>query len=210
VWQHGLGKFNYVVHEYFALIEIWGKCIFPLKLKEFVGLNLPSCLSVSLSSFLPTFVCLFVCLLVWTLLRTHFRCTGLFLHLIVHNDTHAHARTHTHTYTHARTHFVWFLWTRDWPITETLTRQHNIHKTQISVHPAGFEPTIPTSEWPQAHTLECSDTRISLILSWEAQLCILWCHIVFSFNFILFSCFTVLVWDQPDETPETTAGVYKL
>ena len=108
------------------------------------------------------------------------------------------------------THFVWFLWTRDWPITETLTWQHSIHKRQISMHPAWFEPTIPTSEWPQAHALDCPDTGISLRLSWEAQLYILWCHIVFSFNFILFSSFTILVWNQPHETAETTTGDYKL
>ena len=168
-----------------------------------MGLNLSFFLPSFLPIFLPLFVCfflslfiLFIYFLVWTLLPTHFRPTGLLLHLITRNHTH--------------THFVWFLWKRYWPITETLTWQHKIHKRQISVHPAGFEPTIPTSEWPQAHTLDCPDAGISLRLSWEAQFCVPWCHIVFSFNFILFSCFTVLVWDQPDETAETTAGDYKL
>jgi len=30
---------------------------------------------------------------------------------------------------------------------------HNIHKRQTSVFPAGLEPTIPASEWPQTYAL---------------------------------------------------------
>jgi hypothetical protein len=31
---------------------------------------------------------------------------------------------------------------------------HNIHKRQTFMTPAGFEPTIPESEWPKTHALE--------------------------------------------------------
>ena len=30
----------------------------------------------------------------------------------------------------------------------------NTHKRQSSMPPAGFEPTIPVSEWPQTHALD--------------------------------------------------------
>ena len=31
---------------------------------------------------------------------------------------------------------------------------HNTHKRQTSMPPAGFEPAIPASEWPQTHALD--------------------------------------------------------
>jgi len=31
---------------------------------------------------------------------------------------------------------------------------HNIYKRQTSMPPAGFEPAIPASEWPQTHALD--------------------------------------------------------
>ena len=31
---------------------------------------------------------------------------------------------------------------------------HNTHKRQTSIHPAGFEPAVPTSERPQTHALD--------------------------------------------------------
>ena len=39
---------------------------------------------------------------------------------------------------------------------------HNTHKRQTSMHPAGFEPTIPASKLPQTHALDCAATRSSL------------------------------------------------
>jgi hypothetical protein len=33
---------------------------------------------------------------------------------------------------------------------------NNTHKRQISMAPVGFEPTIPTSERPQTHALDCA------------------------------------------------------
>jgi hypothetical protein len=32
--------------------------------------------------------------------------------------------------------------------------KHNTHKRQTSMPPAGFEPKIPASEWPQTHALD--------------------------------------------------------
>jgi len=37
---------------------------------------------------------------------------------------------------------------------------HNIHDGQTSMPPAGFEPAIPASEWPQTHALDHSATGI--------------------------------------------------
>jgi hypothetical protein len=150
-----------------------------------VGLNLPSSL---------LFIYLFIYLLVWTLLPTHFRCTGLLLLLI----------THTHT------HFVWFLWTRDWPITETLTwtTQHSqetdIHApSRILTHnPNKWVATRPHFRLPKHLDQPEIKLRNSVVYT-VVPYCI-------QFYFILFSCFTVLVWDQPGETAETTSGDYKL
>jgi len=59
--------------------------------------------------------------------------------------------THTHTHTHT----LGLLWTRDRPAPNTFTySNHNIHKTQISMLQAGFEPAIPRSARLQTHTLE--------------------------------------------------------
>jgi hypothetical protein len=38
---------------------------------------------------------------------------------------------------------------------------HNTHKRQIPMPPAGFELTIPTSDWRQTHALHHAATRIS-------------------------------------------------
>jgi len=40
------------------------------------------------------------------------------------------------------------------------TCQHNTHKRQICITPAGFEPTIPGSEQPQTHALDRMATEI--------------------------------------------------
>jgi len=39
---------------------------------------------------------------------------------------------------------------------------HNTHKRQISMHPAGFEPAIPTSERPQTHDIDSRATGIGI------------------------------------------------
>jgi hypothetical protein len=42
---------------------------------------------------------------------------------------------------------------------------HNTHKRQASISPAGFEPTRPKRERPQAHALDHAVTQIGLIPS---------------------------------------------
>jgi len=49
---------------------------------------------------------------------------------------------------------------RDWPIAETSDSTQYSHGTDIHVS-GGFEPTIPASEWPQTHTLNCKATGLS-------------------------------------------------
>jgi hypothetical protein len=49
-------------------------------------------------------------------------------------------------YDHTQTHL-----TRDQPVAETSTLQHNTRKRQTSMPPAGFEPTIQAGERPQTH-----------------------------------------------------------
>jgi hypothetical protein len=39
---------------------------------------------------------------------------------------------------------------------------HNTHNRQTSKHPAGLEPTIPASEWPQIHALDRAATAIGI------------------------------------------------
>jgi hypothetical protein len=58
-------------------------------------------------------------------------------------------------------HSVGLLWASDQPDTETSTWQHTTLKRETSMPPAIFEPTIPTSELPQTHTLEGVVTGIS-------------------------------------------------
>jgi hypothetical protein len=56
---------------------------------------------------------------------------------------------------------VGILWTKDWPLAETSTWQHtNTHKRQTSMHPVGFEPTIPASPRPQTYALDCAAAGI--------------------------------------------------
>jgi len=40
-------------------------------------------------------------------------------------------------------HLVGRPWTRNRPLAETTTWQHNIRQTQISMSPAGFQPKFP-------------------------------------------------------------------
>ena len=42
--------------------------------------------------------------------------------------------------------------------------KHNTHNRRASMSPAGFEPTIPTSEGPQTHALERAATGIGISL----------------------------------------------
>jgi len=50
------------------------------------------------------------------------------------------------------------LWTRDQTDAENSTRQHTTLTTQTSMHPAEFEPAIPTSEQPQTYALGRANT----------------------------------------------------
>jgi hypothetical protein len=67
------------------------------------------------------------------------------------------SRIHDHTQTPQS---VGFLWTNDQPLRRDLyLTTHNTHNRQISMPPAGFEPTIATSERPQTYALDCADTE---------------------------------------------------
>jgi len=57
-------------------------------------------------------------------------------------------RSHTDT-----PHSVGLLWTSDRPVSETSPWQHNTHKKQTSMPPAGFEPTVWASGRPQTQAL---------------------------------------------------------
>jgi hypothetical protein len=58
-------------------------------------------------------------------------------------------------------HPVGLLWTSDKPDAETSTWQHTrLTRDRYPVSPAGFEPAIPASEWPQTHALVCVATGI--------------------------------------------------
>jgi hypothetical protein len=58
-------------------------------------------------------------------------------------------------------HSVWLLWTRDRPVTEPSTWQHDIHKRQTLVTPVGFKPTVPSNVRPQTYAIVCAATGIS-------------------------------------------------
>jgi hypothetical protein len=54
---------------------------------------------------------------------------------------------------------VWLLWTSDRPVAETPIWQHTkLTRDRHPCSPAGFEPTIPTSERPQTDVLDGADT----------------------------------------------------
>jgi hypothetical protein len=57
-------------------------------------------------------------------------------------------------------HSAGFLWTRNQPDAKTSTLQHRTLRRQISMPPAGFEPPIPASAWPQTHVLDGAATGI--------------------------------------------------
>jgi len=56
-------------------------------------------------------------------------------------------------------HSVGLLWKRDQTDAETSIRQRTKQSQETNIHdPAGFEPTIPASEWPQTHALDYGAT----------------------------------------------------
>jgi hypothetical protein len=61
-------------------------------------------------------------------------------------------------------HSVGLLWTSDQPGPQTSTWLHNIHKRQISMLSAGFEPEIPASKRLQTHSLDCAALPLYSIL----------------------------------------------
>jgi hypothetical protein len=63
-------------------------------------------------------------------------------------------------------HLVGLLWTRDQPVAEPSTLQHNTYKGQTLMSPAGFEPTIPASERPQIHALDSAATGIGTVYNY--------------------------------------------
>jgi hypothetical protein len=62
-------------------------------------------------------------------------------------------------------HLIGLLWTSDQPGAEASTRQHTTLKRdrQISMPPAGLEPTIPASERPQTHALDRAAAGIGTV-----------------------------------------------
>jgi len=68
-------------------------------------------------------------------------------------------------------------WTRDRPITETSTWQHNTLKRQTSVLPAGFESAIPASEWLQIHALDGAATEIAFFSN-ILMILMIWHHLL--------------------------------
>jgi hypothetical protein len=57
-------------------------------------------------------------------------------------------------------HSVGLLWKIDQPDAETSNWQHTTHKRETAMPTAGFEPTIPACERPQAHALDGAATGI--------------------------------------------------
>jgi hypothetical protein len=49
---------------------------------------------------------------------------------------------------------------------------HTSNTTQTSMPPVGFEPTIPTSERPQTHVLDCAATGIGLCYTYMNIICL--------------------------------------
>jgi hypothetical protein len=74
-------------------------------------------------------------------LSTLRRCGVLLVHLITLNDTHTLGRTHLDEGSAHR---------RDIYLHNKLRSQ----QTDIYALPAGFEPAVPASDWPQTHALD--------------------------------------------------------
>jgi hypothetical protein len=102
--------------------------------------------------------------------------THTHIHTHTHTFTHTYSHTHifTHIHTHTHTHSLTFTHTHSYTFTHTHTLGRtpldeglaclitlNTHKTQTSVFPVGFEPTITADERPQTHALDRAATGIS-------------------------------------------------
>ena len=57
---------------------------------------------------------------------------------------------------------VGLLWTSDQLVAEISTITHNTHKREISMPPAGFEPTISESERPHTYALDSAATDLGM------------------------------------------------
>jgi len=56
-------------------------------------------------------------------------------------------------------HSIVFLWTSNQPVTE-MPLPDNTTSQETSMPPAGFGPTIPSSEWPQKDALDGAATGV--------------------------------------------------
>ena len=90
-------------------------------------------------------------------------------------------------------HSVWHTTLGRTPLDERPARRrdlhlttHNIHKRQISMPPAWFEPTIPASERPQAHTLDRASTGIGSFITACFNLKLMCMFYAFDFISLLF------------------------
>jgi len=63
-------------------------------------------------------------------------------------------------------HSVGLLWMSDQPVAETSTREHNTHKRQAIMPPAGYEPTVLASGRPQTQALNRAAFGIGTLLTW--------------------------------------------
>jgi len=60
-------------------------------------------------------------------------------------------------------------WTSDQPDAGASTRQHTTLMRQKHMHPARFEPTIPSSKLPQTHALARASTGIGHVFLYYSQ-----------------------------------------
>jgi hypothetical protein len=69
-------------------------------------------------------------------------------------------------------HLVGLFWTNDQFVSETSTWQHNTHKRQTAMFPAGFEPPVPASERPLTDAPDGYWERLCSLWLWShSQLC---------------------------------------
>jgi len=67
---------------------------------------------------------------------------------------------------------IGLLWTKDRPVAESSTcTTHVIHKGRTFVPPAGFELSVPESQWPHTCALDCAVTGIVTVLRITGTLC---------------------------------------
>jgi len=97
--------------------------------------------------------------------RVHFTFTFTFFSLTSFYVLTVGVESYCHTWSHSESHkyYVGLLWKKDRLVIETSTRQNTTVTTdRTSMPPAGFEPAIQASEWPQTHALDHAATRIGL------------------------------------------------